>query len=316
VLANRLGEFVKLVDVGARGGIDQRWALFYPFLQVLGFEPDPAECERLEQAARQLPYRSRFLPYALGREESQVTFNVCRWPVASSVYEPNADVLEAFPAAAGLMTVTERRVLATVALDAVCGQEKFTPDCLKIDVEGAELGILHGAEIALEGTLVLDVETEFQELFRGQPLFADVDVHLRKRGWRLLGLRRICWRRTAGLSRASSGYGGQLVSADALYFNDRALKRGLTVTETLKLGLILSVYHQHDFALTLLGQAPLSALPVGERQALAAVLAPPPSWGRRLASRALRRLDAEGRRRAADALHDGAATVWQDAHHF
>ena len=316
MLADRIGEPVRLVDVGARGGIDGRWAPFYPFLDVLGFEPDSAECERLTRAASNLPYRSRFLPIALGDGEHEVMFNVCRWSVASSVYEPNAEVLEDFPAAAGLMDVAERRSLATVRLDNVCAREQFTPDCLKLDVEGAELAVLRGAEAILGGSLVLDVEAEFQELFRGQPLFADVDVYLRERGWRLLGLRRICWRRTAGLSRIGSGYGGQLVSADALYLNDHALKRGLTIKQTLKLVLILSAYRQHDFTLALLRRPPLSDLPAQERRALEAGLAPPPSWLHRLAGLALHGLDSQHRRRLADALQDGTAAIWQDAHHF
>jgi FkbM family methyltransferase len=316
VLAKRLGEPVRLVDVGARGGIDQRWKPFHSVLDVLGFEPDPDECERLNQAAGGLPYRSRFLAYALGRDEHEVTFNVCRWPVASSVYEPNPEVLEEFPPAAALMTVVERRTMATVSLDEICAREAVTPDCLKVDVEGAELDVLRGAETALQGALVLDVEVEFDALFRGQPLFADVDVHMRERGWRLLGLRRICWRRTAGLAPGGNGYGGQLISADALYVNARALRRGLSGTRALKLALILSAYRQHDFALAVLRRPPLSQLPAGERQALEATLAPSASLPRRLAVRALRRVDSEHRRRIADALQDGAATVWQDAHHF
>lgn len=316
MLANRLDEPVRLVDVGARGGIDERWKPFHPVLEVLGFEPDPAECERLNEAAHELPYRSRFLPHALGREEGEVTFNVCRWPVASSVYEPNTSLLEEFPHAAGLMTVVERRTMATVPLDDVCAQEGVTPDCLKVDVEGAELDVLRGGENALAGSLVLDVEVEFDELFRGQPLFADVDAHLRERGWRLLGLRRIAWRRPAGISAGGAGYGGQLISADALYFNAGALESGLPAARMLKLALILSAYRQYDFALALLRRAPLSELPATERQTLEAGLAPAPSLAQRLTARALRRLGSEGRRRAADALQDGAATVWQDSHHF
>jgi FkbM family methyltransferase len=316
VLASRLREPVRLVDVGARGGVHPRWRRFYPLLEVLGFEPDPAECERLNQCARELPYRGRFLPYALGSDDGEVTFHVCRWPVASSVYEPNVAALEEFAEAASLMTVTERRALRATRLDQVCAREALTPDCLKVDVEGAELDVLRGAETALERSLVLDVEVEFYALFRDQPLFADVDVHLRERGWQLLGMQRISWRRTAGLSPAGSGYGGQLVSADALYYNARALERGLAVTPMLKLALILSAYRQHDFALALMRRPPLSELPPQEREALEANLAPPQSIARRVALRALRRLDSERRRKLADALHHGAATVWQDAHHF
>jgi len=316
VLVKRLKEPVRLFDVGARGGIDRRWGRFHFVLEVLGFEPDPPECERLNQQAAKLDYRSRFLPYALGPDHGEVTFNVSRWPVASSSYEPNLEVLDAFPPAAELMTVVERRTLTTVPLDEVCAQEGVYPDCLKIDVEGAELDVLRGAQTALERSLMLEVEVEFDELFREQPLFGQVDGHLRERGWRLLGLRRVSWRRSAGQCPGGIGYGGQLVSADALYFNARALESGLSTTRALKLALILSAYRQHDFAIALLRRPPLSQLPARECRALHAGVASPPSWGRRLVVRALRRFDAAHRRALADSLQDGAARVWQDAHFF
>jgi hypothetical protein len=57
-----------LVDVGARGGIASRWDRFLSVLDVTAFEPDSAECERLNRDAASLPYPIRYLPAALGRE--------------------------------------------------------------------------------------------------------------------------------------------------------------------------------------------------------------------------------------------------------
>jgi len=42
---------LRLIDVGARGGVDARWARFESVLEVTAFEPDRAECERLNQGA-------------------------------------------------------------------------------------------------------------------------------------------------------------------------------------------------------------------------------------------------------------------------
>jgi FkbM family methyltransferase len=307
-LAEVLDGPVRLFDVGARGGIDPRWERFHPILDVLGFEPDAEECERLNRTAPRLPYGSRFLPFALGSEERDVTFNVCRWPVASSVFEPNPDFLADFPHAAGLMTVVERRTMRTTPLDAICARESIAPDCHKIDVEGAELDVLRGAEQTLSATLVLDVEVEFNPLFRNQPLFGDVDGHLRGRGWRLLGLRRVAWRRTAGLEPEGAGYGGQLVSGDALYYNHTAIAAGLPATRALKLAIILAAYRQNDFALALLRGA--------DSRALESAIVESPGRVQRAVSRVLRRFDSERRRRIADAPQPGDATVWQDAHHF
>ncbi len=314
-LADWLDGSLRLVDIGARAGIDPRWERFKGDLDVLGFEPDADECARLN-AARDPSYRSRFLPYALGAEAREVSFHQSRWPVASSVFEPNPEFLADFPHAAVLLETVERHTLTTTPLDAVLEREGVQPDMLKIDVEGGELDVLRGGERALAASLMLDVEVEFAPLFRGAPLFADVDTHLRDRGWQLLGLRRVAWRRSRGLSAAAPGDGGQLVSADALYVNAAARASGLSRSRAVKLAAILSAYRQLDFALSLLHEPPLSAVPAAERERLARVLAPRAGRGRRLATRVLRRLDAARRRSLADALQDGEATVWQDAHHF
>lgn len=310
-----LDEPLRLLDVGARAGIDPRWERFHGDLEVLGFEPDADECARLN-AVTDRRYKARFLPYALGAEEGERTFHVSRWPVASSTYEPNAHFLADFPEAAALLETVERRVLAVTPLDSVVAREGVKPDMLKVDVEGAELDVLRGGEDSLAGSLALDIEVEFVPLFRDQPLFADVDTFLRQRGWQVLGLRRVAWRRTRGLTREVSRYGGQLVSADALYVNAGARTAGLSVLRALKLAAILAAYRQHDFAAALFHEPPLDTLTDHERDRLLTVLCPPAGRARRIASRLASRYDAARRRALADALRDGRATVWQDANHF
>src|SRR5262249_27082561 len=56
-------------------------------------------------------------------------------------------------------------------------------DLFKIDVQGAELSVFQNALRALSRTLVIRTEVEFVEMYRGQPLFADVDRLLRGRGF-------------------------------------------------------------------------------------------------------------------------------------
>ena len=36
-----------LVDVGASGGINKKWDVLEGVIKVVGFEPDPEECKRL-----------------------------------------------------------------------------------------------------------------------------------------------------------------------------------------------------------------------------------------------------------------------------
>ena len=243
------GDRLRLLDVGARDGIDPRWDPFAAVIEVTAFEPDEAECERLQRAAGSLAYPARFLPHALWREVAEdVPFHVANWPVASSFYAPNDEFLRAFPVARGLLATKEVRSIAATTLDSVRDEYGVGCDVLKLDVEGAELDVLRGGEGVLAEALILEVEVELSPLFAGQPLFADVDAHLRERGWALQGLRRSSWRRGPGLDPAQSGDGGQIVAADALYLSQAAAGE-LELNRELKLLAAMSAYRQADFVL-------------------------------------------------------------------
>jgi FkbM family methyltransferase len=307
-----------LFDIGARGGIDPRWRPFHRYIEAIGFEPDRLECDRLNREWRSHDPPIRFLPYALAGRAEEVTFYEANWPPASSIYPPNEEFLKPFPFASHLLGVKDKRRISAVTLDEACRSEGIWPDYLKLDVEGAELQVLEGGEQATAGTLTLELEVEFAPLRTGQPLFADIDVYLRRRGWCLLGLRRVHWRRSAGLDPRGTGYGGQLTQADALYYNASLLDEGLSPARALKLVLLLAAYHQVDLALELLRApvAPLRGLSPGERAELERLVLDRPNALVRLARRISRRLDAERRRALVDALQPGDATIWHDPHFF
>jgi FkbM family methyltransferase len=319
LLETRLkGDRLRLFDVGARGGIDARWHKYTAYLEVVAFEPDPEECAGLNRAAASLPYPVRFINGALWREaRSDVPFHVANWEVASSLYPPNAEFLSSFPDAAALLATKERRSISTTTLDEVHRTEGLAADCLKLDVEGAELDVLVGGEGVLGEALVLEVEVEFSPVFRGQPMFWDVDAHLRERGWRLLGLRRNSWRRTPEASTKAPGYGGQLIAADALYVNESAISGDLELNRELKLLVMLAAYFQWDLVLDRLKGSPaLAELSDRDRAELTRTLIPRTGALRRVLWRLTRRLSSDRRRALADALQRPDARAWQDPHFF
>ncbi|HEX2358426.1 MAG TPA: FkbM family methyltransferase [Solirubrobacterales bacterium] len=288
VLDKHLGEDrLRLVDIGARGGVASRWDRFASVLDVTAFEPDPAECERLNREAACLPYPAHFLPYAIGRQSGDnVPFHVANWPVASSLYRPNAEFLRSFPQAARLLEVGAVQSISVSSLDDVARRENLPIDCLKVDVEGAALDVLVGGETALDGSLALEVEAEMNPLFEGEALFADVDAHLRNRGWALQGLRRTSWRRGAPFEPSASGLGGQIISVDALYCNG-GFTGQLPLARELKLLVILSAYLQADAVLARLRSSePIAAgLNTNELDELVRLLVPRPGPIRRFARR-------------------------------
>lgn len=90
-----LGRPLVLLDIGARFGLSPHWteAVNSGLVQAYALEPDESECQRL----RALGGPVRFLPFAVGNEKGRVKFHITRHPGASSVREPNMEVLKEFP---------------------------------------------------------------------------------------------------------------------------------------------------------------------------------------------------------------------------
>ena len=172
---------VKIIDVGA-AGFGQDEDIYAPLArgfpcEVIGFEPVTAECEK--RIAENKPGRS-YLPYVVG-DGSVQTFYECNASMTSSLFEPNAPLLEKFQTLSDLTRVIGKTEVQTRRLDDL--PETIGSDFLKLDVQGAELMVLNGAEARLKDLLVIHTEVEFVPLYKGQPMFADIDSFVRARGF-------------------------------------------------------------------------------------------------------------------------------------
>ncbi len=228
---------LRLIDVGARGGVHPRWKPFRELIDVVAFEPDPQECEALNSSAS--PYSIRFLPAALGAEDGeQAVLHLCRHPGCSSLLRPNPEMCNMFAYGKELEVVGTSSVSLN-RMDTVCAD--FPPDVLKVDTQGTELEVLRGAGALLDNVLAVELEVEFVEQYDGQPLFTDVDCFMREAGFQLRGIRRSYLRNRA---KPGHAYGGQLFHGDALYLR-------LDHIDCAKGHLILAAYRQYDLLASL-----------------------------------------------------------------
>lgn len=190
VLANLLAEPLVVIDVGCRWGFAAAWEQLGERCQVVGFDPDVAECERLREHYRSAP-QVEVVPLALGARSGPATLHVTKDPSGNSLYPTVTDVVERFPALAGGQV--ERTVHVELAtLDEWCAQAgRDRVDVIKIDTQGSELEVLRGAARTLAGVRAVEVEVEFNPLYEGVALFGDIDRYLREQGfvlWRLRDL--------------------------------------------------------------------------------------------------------------------------------
>ncbi len=120
----------------------------------------------------------------------------------SNVADRNQDPFYAhyarmFEKAIGLEDVTVSR--RTVLLDElVAASELQEVDLLKVDTDGYDLDVLRGADSTLEGALFVEIECQFHGLIGPEEnVFANIDTHLRNRGFSLLKLAPFSYGRSA-----------------------------------------------------------------------------------------------------------------------
>jgi FkbM family methyltransferase len=207
----RIGKGDVVFDVGANVGDFTECVLAHqPWAVVHAFEPLPDVYKTL--CARFKDYPGIYCRnVALGGEAGEAAINVSNFHEASSFLE-NGQLLD--EKVYGI-DFTVREVVAvpveTVA-KYVSARGLGNIKLLKLDVQGYELEVLKGAEPVFNRVEYIYVEAQFQELYKGGPLYSDIFEFLNQRGFDLL-------RMTA----FRTDDGGRLMECDMI-FKNRAIQ--------------------------------------------------------------------------------------------
>jgi FkbM family methyltransferase len=182
---------------------------------VIGFEPDTKEVEKLRET-----YASThsFYPYFIG-DGKDGTFHETSWVATGSLYPPKPSVLDKFHILGEVTALVAKHPVQTKALDDI--EEIKDVDYIKIDIQGAELQAFAGGERALAEAMVIHTEVEFIEMYEGQPMFSDVDLYLRARGFHFVKYFPAFTPTLKPTLVGGSPHKGNIwVGADALYVRD------------------------------------------------------------------------------------------------
>jgi len=243
---------IVLADVGAAGGIKDRWAPARAVVAAMLFEPrDGGEPRRRG--------RDMLYPVALGDAPGRAVLNVTALPNMSSTLLPNAALLESFRKKGAHTSVLNTVEMPVDTLDAIVARDAKRVDAIKVDTQGSELAILKGAHACLSSSVIVaEVEVSFLERYQGQPLFSDIESFMNGLGFVFHDFYRLKRYRAvnrAGLGNVSLGSGqraGRLAYGDALFLlsEDRLLERVRAEGETLALKIIIAllVYGKADLA--------------------------------------------------------------------
>lgn len=206
---------IKLIDVGASGGMQYNWKRAERFLQLIGFEPDVRSFHDLKEDTSS---KKVYIDKALYKDNKTEDLYLTKRKEASSLFTPNYRFIKQFPNPERY-ELTDVSKIEVDKLDDQLEKHKIDDiDFMKLDTNGSELFVLEGATKALNSAFGLEIEVEFSQIYEGQPLFSDVDKFIRNYGFQLFDLKPYYWKREAG--KKYGGLKGQLVFADALYLLD------------------------------------------------------------------------------------------------
>jgi FkbM family methyltransferase len=225
------GPSITILDIGAQMLDDEddpfRSLLNGGNCRVIGVEP----LEGTHEARLRHDPGWTLLPYFAGDGSSR-TFYETDFGGTSSLYEPNHDWIRDFAGLEEICTVATTSEVETVRLDDVV---KEPVHLLKLDVQGAELDVLRGAERLLRSILVIHAEVEFFPIYRDQPLFDSIFSFLTENRFELFDLPHQT--RYSYLSTSDSGE--RLLWSEAVFIPNRARLDALDEDDTRRLARIM-----------------------------------------------------------------------------
>jgi FkbM family methyltransferase len=202
------------MDVGAMGGIPQKWNCIRDFMNVIAFEPDLREFAKLKDDAS-----IRYLNYALHNRSENLKYYITISPGKSSILEPNMDVLWQYEDEERYRVIREEVIPSSRVrnIDSVIEENSIQDvDFIKLDTQGSELSILQGGQTKLMHMLFgAQIEVEFINIYKNQPVFRNIDEFMDGNGFSLIDIRRQYWKRKDHFDYRGKG---QLIFGDALYF--------------------------------------------------------------------------------------------------
>ena len=205
---DQAGGRLEFVDVGARNGSFLLPPSYTARSRITGFEPNPVEYEKLvsgrtdalAEGIKEPGFRNKqYFPEAVWSDNAERTLYLTVGPGAVSLMGPADEkitsnmVLEGSDGQSYLEQ--HQKLVATepikcVALDRIWDDTSGLIDVLKLDVEGAELAVLKGAENLLSQQRVLLIYSEFMlvSYYKERITLGHQQVYLDDLGYRLIGL--------------------------------------------------------------------------------------------------------------------------------
>jgi FkbM family methyltransferase len=250
-----------ILEVGARGGVDKCWDSLGNEVKIYAFEPDREECIKLNE--KNDKSNIKYIPIALAEKCGIRNMFINHLRDGSSFYQTNDEYVDKFQMGHNLKTQKVVQV-ETMDLIEVCRRYEIpTFDVVKLDAEGAELEILKGGGELIREACTVVSELRLTDKLNGSPPFSHLMDYMNINKFELYDLdiyrfsRKVLptpflydFRDSSGEKVPGPTISGQMLSGDALFFNDDIGK--FKSIRILKYIILLEIFGLNDVAIELL----------------------------------------------------------------
>ena len=187
---------IHFLDIGARNGVAEDVLAIGRAVHATCFEPEPTEAERLQSLSDNRWRSFTVVPTAVGSINGLAKLYIPKGKQAASLLRHNEKMILEFgyDNLHGSDSVVE--IPCSTLNDLVAKGSLSKASYIKIDIEGAELDMLEGAEAGLASTVALRIEASFLEQRICQPLIWDIVDWVRQHDFEVVDIVDIHrWRR-------------------------------------------------------------------------------------------------------------------------
>jgi FkbM family methyltransferase len=198
----------KIIDVGANIG---QYAMLTRKLgfkgEIISFEPGLSEFNKLLKNSEK-DKNWKIYNLALGSREEKSTINISKNSYSSSMLE----VLTSLTSCSPDSEFIKKESINVTTLDSLYSDlvDKNDVVLLKIDVQGAEKQVIHGAKESLKKIKGIQIEMSLEELYKEETLFLEMIEILKNLGFNLYSIEN-------GFFNSSTG---KLLQIDGIFFRD------------------------------------------------------------------------------------------------
>ena len=183
ICAKQLCGGINLIDLGASGDASKYWAKLAPLINLIGFDPNEVECDRLN-SQNSIYHSRRFLSYAITGTSGAFTLHKTKSIYCWSLLAPNLPWLERFEFGHHFEVEGTEKIQG-YTLDEIDELKNVDVDIIKVDTQGLELPILQGGQHTLRNSIMIETETGFVKNYLGETTFDEIAAYLKAKGFGL-----------------------------------------------------------------------------------------------------------------------------------